>query len=55
MTSFLRFQENNPDDGGDDGDDEPYVEYVSITIDDITIEEAEALRDEYPQAIITVG
>lgn len=55
MTSFLRFQENNPDDDGDDSDDEPYVEYVSITIDDITIEEAEALRDEYPQAIITVG
>lgn len=52
MTCFCKFDSS---DGGDDSDDEPYVEYVSITIDDITIEEAEALRDEYPQAIITVG
>ena len=43
MTKFLLF-----------GDDMP-VEEVTVTISGLTIEQAEALKEEYPQAILTVG
>lgn len=43
MTQFLKFEE------------EPVGDLVSITIDDISLEEAQALKEKYPNAQITVG
>ena len=54
MTKFLVFDNTDGDSGEDDDDD--FVEYeVTVTISGLSIEEAEALKEEYPQAILTVG
>lgn len=54
MTEFLIFS-GSPDSGSDEDLDGPTYDGCTVTISGLTKEEADTLKAQYPQAVITVG